>query len=98
MDQTNDFDGVLECVSGGLSSFNIIYFSNVLLGMLSGALILYCINYLTINPDYTCIKVGATERTACAKKDICTAIPGEINKDVKYEIDWSSDKSIHNWI
>lgn len=66
--------------------------------MLAGAFIAYSINYLIIEPVYTCVKPGLTERSQCTKEVICLSIPGEVNPAVRHQIDWSDRKSLHNWI
>ena len=47
---------------------------------------------MELQPVYTCTSKDSPEPYSCEAKDFCG------KPDVKAEIDWSHDNSLHNWI
>ena len=74
-----------------------MWFAIVVAGMLSGAFINYSLYYFTLQPVYQC--QGSTGIwTICQQEDICNMKTNKFIADKVYKVDWSDNRSLHNWM
>lgn len=85
---------VEECIvrAGGVSKFQYIAFTLIVCGMISGAFILYSIQYFTHVPPLFCQKTKGGEYASCDAKEAC-----DKDKTYHWKIDVDSDENLKNW-
>jgi hypothetical protein len=88
-------DQALERI-GGFGKFQIGL--SILTALLygSGTQVLYSIPFYQLYPELTCYEttdLGTTlTHPSCSRELACSS------PSIKYQIDWTADKSIHNWM
>ena len=87
---TNIEDALNLC--GGVGTFQIISFLVNGGNYIRAAMTSYPLPYMELYPQYLCHDIGSTKKFECTPSDFCG------NPKVRYEVDWSSNKSLHNWV
>lgn len=77
----------------GLGFYQICHFWSVTLGMWAGVFILYSMLYLELDPAYLCMNANSDTWYTCQKATVCSS-----SFDGQHKVDYSSDRTIYNWI
>jgi len=94
------FDDLMSKI-GGSGVFGFLHFTIIVLGMISGAWVLYSTNYFNLEPHYLCWKDGAeNDKFTCFANKPPDFEVGETfcGTNLKYEYDFSKTGTIHGWV
>ena len=88
------FKDVEQCiqVAGGVSKFQYIAFTLIVMGMVAGAFILYSIVYFTHVPPMQCLDSDTLEWNSCSSEDAC-----KLDR-YHWQVDKSSNENLNNWV
>lgn len=79
-------------VAGGFGRMQLLIYSVLVTDAIVTAMILYSAPIMELMPEYLCTDPDHPEPYRCQAKDFCG------KPEVKYEIDWSHENSLHNWV
>ena len=77
---------------GGFGRFQVLALIFISLGMISVSAWMYALGFFLQVPNYLCT-LGDGSVISCKHDKICD----EDNQVSSWEVDWSSDRSFHNW-
>jgi hypothetical protein len=90
-----DIDDIITNI-GGVGRYQVQWSIILVLGMVSGAFVNYSLYYFTLNPVYECLLPGETGWISCTTDHFC--YDDKVRKYWKIKVDFSDNRSIHNWM
>ena len=81
--------------------FGYLNFSIIVLGMISGAWVLYSTNYFNLEPHYLCWNEGSEDsKFTCFADKVPNDQDGQVfcGTSLKYEYDFTKAGTIHGWV
>ena len=94
------FDDLMSKI-GGSGVFGCLHFTIIVLGMISGAWVLYSTSYFNLEPHYLCWKDGnENDKFTCFAEKVPDFEVGEkfCGTNLKHEYDFTKTGTIHGWV